>query len=415
MTEVRVPYGDKEICVDIPKENLIGIIDPIPVEKRNEEHVVNESLRNPISHIEFSRFIKNGRILFIVNDADRPTPTKKILDAIWDKIKDTDFEFIVATGSHREPSREELEEIFGIDRFGEIGDRIHIHKSRDDEFEFLGKTSKGTEFLINKRVMEFDKLININSLEPHYFTGYTGGRKSFLPGSSSYKTIEQNHRFALDKNAITCKLENNPVHEDMTEAVSILEKKKSIFSINIVNDNNKDIYDSKSGDWRGSFLRAVKSCKKIYCVPIKERADIVITVAQRPLDKNLYQSQKALENGKMALKRDGYLILVSKCDNGIGPSEFYNLLEKSDIPEELFNEIKDNYKLGYHKAAKFIDLATWAKMCAITDLNDKIVRNCFMTPFKDLQDAIDNAIEEKGKDAKILMLRNGAVTVPLLS
>jgi len=412
--KVRIPYGDGGIEIDIPDENLIGVIDPAPVEMKNERYLISKTLENPINMLKFSDFVKTGKILFVVNDAQRPTPTKRILDVIWDYIKDKNSEFMVATGSHREPNEDELRMIFGTDRLEDIRDRVHVHRAMEDPSEFVGETSRGTEFFINKKALEFDKLININSVEPHYFAGYTGGRKSFLPGISAYKTIEQNHRLALEKDARTCKLENNPVHEDMMEAVSLLENERKIFSINIVADGHNNIYDVISGDWRKSFLQAVNSCNKIYCVPVKEIADIVITVAREPMDKNLYQSQKAMENGKVALKKNGYLILVSKCSEGIGPSEFYDLLKRSDTPEELFKEVKNNYKLGYHKAAKFIDLATWSKMCAVTDLNENIVKNCFMTPFNELQETIDKAIEEKGEDARILILRNGAMTVPLI-
>jgi len=405
--KVEINYAGEKREIEIPDRNLLGVIDPKKVEKKDEGELIKNSLST-----SFSDFVKEGRILFIVNDAQRPTPTAKVLSSIYEEIKDKNPNFIVATGSHREPTDEELRRIFGEKIMNGFHNNISIHKAKESPVEFIGKTSRGTEFFINKRVLEFDKLININSVEPHYFAGYTGGRKSFLPGVSGHETITQNHRNALEDEARTCNLAGNPVHEDMEEAVSML--KKEIFSINLVLDGDNDIYDIKARDWKDSFYRAVDSCNQIYCVEIKEEADIVITVAQPPMDINLYQSQKAIENGKLALKDGGILILVAECLDGIGPSEFYDLFSKSDIPEELFKEIEENYVLGYHKAAKILSLVSCSRICAVTSLEDETIKKCFMLPSKDLQDSIDSVLKEKGPGAKVLVLRNGSATVPVM-
>jgi len=325
--KVNINYAGEIKEIEIPDGNLSGVIDPREVEKRNEE----ELIRNSLDPSAFSDFVKGA--LFIVNDAQRPTPTAKVLSAIYDEIEDKNPNFIVATGSHREPNEAEMNKIFGDKVLNEFHNNIFIHKARESPLEFIGKTSRGTEFHINKTILEFDKLININSVEPHYFAGYTGGRKSFLPGISGYETITCNHRNALRDEAGTCKLEGNPIHEDMEEAVGMLARQKEIFSINLVLDGDNDIYDVNAGNWKDSFYRAVDSSNEIYSLPIKEKADIVVTVAQPPMDVSLYQSQKAIENGRLALKDGGILILVAECVEGIGPSEFYDLLSKSDNPE----------------------------------------------------------------------------------
>jgi len=408
--KVEIDYAGGKKEIEVPDQNLLAVIDPKKVEKKDEGELIRKALGT-----HFSDFIKDGRILFIVNDGQRPTPTAKILSSIHDEIKDKNPFFIVATGSHREPTKEELKKIFGEEILNEFRENIFIHKAKENPMEFIGKTSRGTEFSINKKALEFDKLININSVEPHYFAGYSGGRKSFLPGICAYETIAQNHRNALNDESQNCRLKGNPVHEDMEEATGMLADKKEIFSINLVLDGNNDLYDIKTGDWKDSFYRAVESCKKIYCVPIPEKADVVITVAQPPMDINLYQSQKAIENGKLALKDGGILILVSECLEGIGPSKFYDLLSKSDIPEELFREIEENYALGHHKAAKILSVVSCSKICAVTSLDDETVKNCFIIPFQGLQNSLDSALKEKGPGAKVIILRHGSATAPLLS
>ena len=147
---------------------------------------------------------------------------------------------------------------------------------------------------------------------------------------------------------------------------------------------------------------------------IKQKADIVVTVAPYPMDVDLYQSQKAIDNGKLVLKENGILILVSRCRTGIGDRTFFELLASSKNPKEALNSISGDYILGYHKAAKLAEIALWAEMWAVTDLSDDDLRSVFMRPFNDLQKAVDAALEIKGPDATVLFLMDGSITVPMI-
>ena len=180
--KVEIDYAGGKKEIEVPDQNLLAVIDPKKVEKRDKGELVRNALGT-----QFSDFIKEGRILFVVNDGQRPTPTAKLLSSIHDEIKDKNPYFIVATGSHREPTKEELKRIFGEEILKEFRDNIFIHKSKESPVELIGKTSRGTEVSINKKALEFDKLLNINSVEPHYFAGYSGGRKSFSPVSVPMK------------------------------------------------------------------------------------------------------------------------------------------------------------------------------------------------------------------------------------
>jgi nickel-dependent lactate racemase len=187
---------------------------------------------------------------------------------------------------------------------------------------------------------ETGNVLVINSVEPHYFAGYTGGRKSFLPGVSSFKTVEMNHKFALSNKACSIALKGNPVHEDMVDAVNLL-KDLNIFSIQVVLTTNNKLYAATAGHLHDSFNAAIKYCNDIYCVPLKKKGNIVITAAPYPMDIDFYQSQKALDNGKLALEDDGIIILVSKCREGVGDDTFLDLLCKADTPKKLFDVLGD--------------------------------------------------------------------------
>jgi nickel-dependent lactate racemase len=412
--EIRIPYGQDRFPVTIEDSRVAGIIHPNPVECGDEGKTLEKALKNPIDSERFSDFMSGkGKTLFIVNDGTRPTPTAKVLDILEQQIKDKDCEFIIATGDHRAPNEEEYGFIFGK-RLEPLRreNRIFVHDARKDEdMKYIGTSSNGTEMRVNKKAMEADRIVIIGSVEPHYFAGYTGGRKSFLPGLASHKTITMNHKFALRVEAESLVLEGNPVHEDMIDALKTLKDKK-IFSIQIVLDGERRIYAATAGDIITSMEAAVEAAKKVFVVDIPGREDIVVSVAPYPMDVDLYQSQKALDNGKLALKEGGILILVSKCRSGIGPATFYDLMADCDSPKNIMAKIEREYKLGYHKAAKLAEISSWAEIWAVTNLEPKILEKIFFRPFLNIQEAINKALEEKGPKAKVLFLMDGSITVP---
>ncbi|BDU50810.1 nickel-dependent lactate racemase [Haliovirga abyssi] len=411
--KVKIPYGKDNLEVNISEENLLEILYPNSVEKTNSTKQIKEVLNKE----KFNEFIdSNEKIVIIVNDGTRPTPTIKVLKEIFPKLRSKNFQFIIATGAHRAPNDEEYEFIFGKDIYGELKgtDKIWAHDSKKDEMIYLGESKNGTPMYINEIVAKAKKVIVIGSVEPHYFAGYTGGRKGFLPGVASYETITENHKLALNSTAKALSLKGNPVHEDMMDAMKVL-KDIDIFSIMTVLDREHDIYALTAGDLEKSFYNAIDKANEVFCVEIKEKADIVISAAPYPMDIDLYQSQKAIDNGKLALKENGILIFVSQCRMGIGGKTFFDLMASCGTPKEVLDKIKKDYKLGYHKAGKMAEINMWAETWGVTELPEKEIKAVHIKPFKNLDEAIEKALEKKGKDSKILVMPYGSLTVPLLS
>jgi nickel-dependent lactate racemase len=208
-------------------------------------------------------------------------------------------------------------------------------------------------------------------------------------------------------------LEGNPVHEDMIDAINVI-KDKEIFSIQTVLDRERRIYAATAGDIHTSFAAAIDKAEEVFAVRIPEKVDIVISVAPYPMDIDLYQSQKALETGKLALKEDGILLMVSKCRMGIGDPVFMELLTSAGNAEAIMDRISEGYVLGYHKAAKIAEINLWAEIWAKTDLPAETIESVHMQPVNDLQEAINKALDLKGESAQALILMDGSITVPII-
>ena len=281
---------------------------------------------------------------------------------------------------------------------------------------YLGRSKRGTEIYLNKMVKEANGIIVIGSVEPHYFAGYTGGRKAFLPGVASYKTIEMNHKHALSAEAKSLALAGNPVHDDMADAMALLSGIR-VFSIQTVLTGDHRIYAATAGDLTASFDAAIEKANEIFCVRCERKGNIVVTAAPYPMDIDLYQSQKALENGKLALEEGGVIILLSKCRMGVGEDAFLKLLSSAKDCKDVMAKIERGYKLGYHKAAKLAEIGTWACVWAVTDLPPKTITEAKIVPKAGLQEAFDEAvalIRSQGKKPYAVIMPQGSLTVPLI-
>jgi len=414
--QVDIPYGRENIKVNVPEDYEILV--PNKVKIKGEEKLIEAALENPFGFESYDEFAEDAdKLLVIVNDATRPTPTSKILKYLLPVLSShPDVKFLIATGVHRAPTEEEYRFIFG-DTYEVFRRKIYAHDARKDEdMTYLGKSKNGTEMYINKLVSEYHNILVIGSVEPHYFAGYTGGRKSFLPGVASYKTIEMNHKLALSDDARSLALKGNPVNEDMVDAMKVL-KDLNVFSIQTVLTGNHKLYAVTAGDLHKSFDAAIDLSNQVFCVPLTKKGNIVITAAPYPMDIDLYQSQKALDNGKLALEDGGVIILVSKCRDGVGEDAFLKLLCRADSPKKILDILDEEYKLGYHKAAKMAQIGIRAEMWAVTDLDDETIEKSQLKPYSNIQKAVDNAvklIKSKGKKPRAIIMPSGSLTVPLI-
>ncbi len=410
--KLNIPYGkDGSIPLELPDARVAAVVEANPVEVGDESRTLSQALQNPIDSVSFRAFVEDARdLLILVNDGTRPTPTARVLDILVDDLAGVDLRFLVATGIHRAPTEDEYRQIFGhhLERFR---DRIFAHDARaDEEMVFVGRSSNGTEMRINRLGVEAHKIAIISSVEPHYFAGYTGGRKSFLPGIAAYDTITQNHKLALRPEARALALAGNPVHEDMVDALQSV--KKEIFAINTVLDRDHRIYAAAAGDIHASLTVATEKARKVFAAPIAKKAAVVVSVVKCPGDIDLYQAQKGIDNAKHALREGGILILVAQCRDGIGEQTFFDLLASASSPAEALQQIDHHYVLGYHKAAKMAEVGQWAQMWAVTDLAEGLLEQISIRSFRTLPVAIDQALAEAGESAQVLFLLDGGLIVP---
>lgn len=289
--------GARTEKVVVPDQNLLGVLEAPKLEPfQDTESELDQAAQAA------ARFLEgHPRILALVNDYTRPTPTARFLAALEPAFENKEPHFLVCLGTHRPPTDEEAESIFGSEFFARHRSTISFHDCHDKaKLCFAGKTGFGTEVWFNRQLLWADCIVTLNSIEPHYFAGFTGGRKGFLPGVAGFDTIWQNHNMVTHPNSATFRLEGNPVHEDMVQASRMLSK--PVFSIQVVQSHDKRLLSIHYGDLSASFAAGTSDAYQAYALPVRERADIVLSVLQPPYDINFYQAQRAVEFARPALK-----------------------------------------------------------------------------------------------------------------
>jgi lactate racemase len=261
---------------------------------------------------------------------------------------------------------------------------------------------------MNKLVQWADKLLITGSIEPHYFAGFTGGRK-WVIGVGGFETIERNHKLAITDAAAPLALKGNPLAEELAEWDRMVDKPK--FCINVVQDSPTTIGAAFAGDLDKVFEEGVKVGTKLFSAPLKGKADIVLTVSRAPMDSDLYQSLKAQEHGKLAMKAGGILILVAQCKRGVGPQHFKDLMHEVDN-KQLMKNIETDFKLGQHKIAKLLNTLMRGKVWVVTGLCPQDIEAMRMVRFATVQKALDEALSLLGPKCKIAFLPDGGMIVP---
>ncbi|NCO24621.1 MAG: transcriptional regulator [Candidatus Infernicultor aquiphilus] len=416
---MKLKYGKEEVRLILPDKNILQVLNLKEQEVlSNPEEKLKYLLKNPIGSPSLKELIfqkKAQKILIIVNDITRPTPYKIILPPLLNELDEVgvnkeDIKFIIATGIHRDNSKEELSNIFGEDLISTY--KFINHNADNPDLHYLGKLKSGNELWVSSLVSETDFIITTGVIVPHYFAGFSGGRKSILPGICGRKTIETNHSNMVDPNARAGNLKDNPVHEEMQDAA---EKVGLDFNINVVTNEKHNIVEIVAGELLKSWLKGVEVCKKTYLYSIKQKAEVVIvSTGGYPKDINVYQAQKALDNAYQAVKPGGTIILLAECTEGYGEPIFEQWMKEAESPEDIIKRIKKKFVLGGHKAYGIARVVKEVEVILISSLPDNKVRKLFFIPMNDLSQAIDYVKNKYGKDFQAYILPSGNTVVPQL-
>jgi len=413
---LRLPYGKNNLNFEIDDKHLLGIFQPaLPPAAANALGEVERALREPIGS-EPLEVLARGKqsAVVIASDHTRPVPSRILMPAILRQLRlgspDIDVTILIATGCHRATSRAEL-----IGKFGEDivrNERIVIHDCDNENMLVeLGVLPSGGTLKLNKLAVQTDLLVAEGFIEPHFFAGFSGGRKSVLPGIAARETVMANHcaEFIDSGFARTGNLENNPIHQDMLFAA---KQAKLAFILNVVIDEQKNIIRAFAGDAEAAHADGCAFLKQ-YCKLSVPQVDVVITSnGGYPLDQNIYQSVKGMTSGEAVCRKNGVIIIAASCADGHGGEAFYKVLSKMCDAEELLQQIKavprhktppDQWQ--YQILARI--LQNHKVIIVTSDCSHDLIRSMHMYAADSVEVALSMAEQWVGKDYSAAVITDG--------
>lgn len=406
-------FGNGVQVVEAPDANVVGVLTPNDVELgKTGADAVLDALSHPVGSPRLYEIIRPGeKVAIVTSDVTRPMPTYAVMPALLDElyragVKPEDITLVFGLGSHRCQTPEEQKKLAGERAFREI----RCQDSDPDDCVRFGVTGRGTPVDITRVVAEADRRVLLGNIEYHYFAGYSGGGKALMPGASTREAIQCNHSLMVSPDACAGKLDGNPLREDIEEAARMVG---ADFILNVVLDEHKKIVYAAAGDPVKAHRAGCAFLDRFYLKPIPARADIVlVSQGGAPKDLNLYQTQKALDNAKHAVKEGGVIILIGSCREGMGERTFEEWMTAAPTPESMIERIRREFKLGGHKAAAIAMVLRNAEIDLVSDLPDDFVRKIFLKPYASAQAALDAALEKLGRGATILSMPYGGSTLP---
>jgi nickel-dependent lactate racemase len=422
MSKISIPFADKHLNTSIPDQHFLGVFSPGHLKRNSrisQHELVRSAMAVPVCSPPLHELAcgKNSMVV-ITSDHTRPVPSKVIMPVILEEARrgnpDIDITILVATGFHRATTQDELIAKLGRDIVEK--EKIVIHDSRDNSsLVRLADLPSGGEFWINKLAVETDLLIAEGFIEPHFFAGFSGGRKSVLPGIAGAETVLANHcaEFINSEFARTGVLENNPVHRDMVFAAG---EAGLDFIINVVIDENKDIVRAFAGHYEKAHLAGCEFLKERVQVDVPP-ADIIITSnGGYPLDQNIYQAVKGMTAAEAAVKNGGVIIMVAACNDGHGGQSFFDNMAQAQCPGSLLEKIS---KVPRNQTVpdqwEFQILARILNRCTVIMVTDRcapeMIKAMHMKHAYTIEEALTMAYGIKGKDAGIAVIPDGVSVI----
>ena len=418
---ISLPYGRTRLTADLPDERISAVLTSrlesyIP--PMGQRELVEAARRAPIGSPTLEELARDKEnIVLIASDHTRPVPSKVLVPPMLDAIRrgnpNARITILIATGCHRETTKAELTEKFGP----EIVEREHIviHDCAAEEgMVTIGTLPSGGALRINRIAAEADLLISEGFIEPHFFAGFSGGRKSVLPGIAARETVYWNHNaeFIASPFARTGILEGNPIHADMIYAARTA---KLAFICNVVINARHEVVGAFAGDCEQAHVAGTEFLKEL-CQCQKQESDIVITSNNGyPLDQNIYQAVKGMTAGEATCREGGVIIMVAACNDGHGGESFRATVARNLSAAEILHQIqatpKEDTVPDQWESQILARILSKYQVVLVSECDPDFVRSMKMHPARDIADALSIAEALLGRKGSITVIPEGISTI----
>jgi lactate racemase len=420
--KLRLDYGTDGMEVDLP-DHRVTVIEPMPRPAAPDPHdTLVRAIRSPIGTAPLRELWRPGKKVAIsVCDITRAQPRRQQIEALFSEmpgVRHEDVTILIATGTHRINTPDELERMLGAELVGRC--RIVNHNARDASvLRHVGKTSTGVPVYLNQEWLAADFRITTGFVEPHFFAGFSGGPKMVAPGLAGLETVMTLHdavRIGHPK-ATWGITQGNPVHDDVREIAKMVPVH---FAVDVTLNREQKITAAFAGEILAEHQRACAYAKDTAMRSVPAPYDVVLTTnSGYPLDQNLYQSVKGMSAAAKIVKPRGTIVCAAECRDGLPTHGSYGqVLASQPTPQRLLDMINAP---GYSVPDQWqVQVQAQIQLKAqvlvkTTGLGAGDVRAAHFEPIEDVATAVRGALERAGAEATLCVLPQGPQTIPYLA
>jgi nickel-dependent lactate racemase len=415
--QFELPYGSSTVRVRVPERNLAFVLEPHHLAGITDEAgAVRDALRNPLGQKPLADAVQpHDNVVVIVTDNTRSCPDDRLLPPILQELEHAvpreQITIVVALGLHPPLGGEELRRLLG----DEIVAQYQVVNHDPAKVVNIGMTSRGTPVDINPLVVKADFRLSTGFIEPHFFAGFSGGRKSIAPGVFGLKSAYVNHGYRMIEHPCSRAgvLEGNPIHEDMVEQARMAGLD---FVVNVLLNEEKEITNVFAGDMVAAHEAGCEAARSVVGARVPHRVDITVTTnSGAPLDLDLYQTVKGIDTASLVTRDGGIVIAASSCSSGPGPQSFLELHRSCKSPIDVLQKIRREEPIGVQWQNQILARIQLRNQVMLrSELNDELVRSMQLEPVHDLDQAVAAALQRLGKDAEVGVIPWGPLVLPLL-
>jgi nickel-dependent lactate racemase len=415
---VALGYGARQIPFNFDPHQF-QVLTPQHAETTGlTETQLNLALDAPIGTERLEEIVKPGqRVVIVAPDATRAAGVDRIAPLIVERLnrhglRDEQISVLIGGGTHRPPTSAEIRSILGPTLPQRI--TVHSHDANDAATHVsMGVTSRGTPVALNRKLVEADHVIALGAISYHYIAGFSGGRKAILPGCGAESSIQASHLLSFNRDTLEKRdgiasgcLDGNPVHEDMTEAVGLLNPS---FLVNTVLGLDGEVAAVYAGHWRRAHRQGCEDYGATHSVRAGRPCPLVIVSAGgAPRDINLIQSHKAMEHASAVLEEGGAMVVLAECAEGLGRDDFLRWFVPGGSRATAQMLVAD-YKIYGQTAWGLRRKTERFRLLLISSLEAGTVRRMGLEPHPTLESALSALSRQPG-----YIIPYGLTTLPIL-
>ncbi|MCI2420781.1 nickel-dependent lactate racemase [Saccharopolyspora sp. K220] len=420
---VRLAYGQTGLDIDLPREHTTVVEPQFRPGAADQRAVLRKALRNPVAGPPLRDRVRPGQTVAVsLCDSTRPQPRHLMIPALLDEldgiVRTSDVVLLVATGTHRANTDDELRAMLG----DEVVDAVRVvnHDARDaDSLVWRGKYGNDVPVWLNREWVRADVRITTGFVEPHFFAGFSGGPKLVAPGLAGLDTVLTLHDAAriAHPNATWGVIDGNPVHDDVR---AIAAGTGVDFAFDVILNREQQIIEAFAGDLLPMHRAACAAAERLAMRPVPAPFDVVVTTnSGYPLDQNLYQSVKGMSAAAKVVKPGGLIICAAECRDGFPDhGSFREVLASSASPQGLLADIEareytvpDQWQVQIQaKIQSTARVAVHSEYLSRDDLRSAHLAHC-----ADVEQAVLDELAVAGPTARVCVLPEGPQTIPYLA